>query len=360
MQKRLDSTKSRPITSPTALSASSAKNTARELEKREWPAELVITRDDHEMPRIRGYAAVFYDGSPNTEFAWGGVAERVRPTAFDAILADPNHDVVASFNHDLNNLLGRRSSGTLRIGKDARGLWYEIDMPPTDLASDLLHLIARGDVRGSSIAFFVRKETFEQDGETLIRWLDEVDLVELGPVAIPAFPATTAELASWREHVITRSCVFFQQAERRGVVPYEATPTLDSDSWDADAALARVRAWAGGEDNMDWAKYRRAFAWYDAENAETFGAYKLPHHDVRDGELVVSRAGVIAAMQALLGARGGVDIPESDRKGVYEHLAKHYAQFDMEPPEFHSRPVSLVTARLRVAEAKLRLAAADV
>jgi len=38
-------------------------------------------------------------------------------------------------------------------------------------------------------------------------------------------------------------------------------------------------------------------------------------------------------MQALLGARGGVDIPTSDRRAVYRHLAAHYEDFDKEPPE---------------------------
>jgi hypothetical protein len=39
-------------------------------------------------------------------------------------------------------------------------------------------------------------------------------------------------------------------------------------------------------------------------------------------------------MAALLGGRGGVDMPESDRKSVYNHLSRHYAQFDREPPDY--------------------------
>ncbi|MBI4259241.1 MAG: phage prohead protein, partial [Actinobacteria bacterium] len=64
-------------------------------------------------------------------------------------------------------------------------------------------------------------------------------------------------------------------------------------------------------------------------------AYKLPHHELIDGELRVVWRGVASAMQVLLGARGGVDVPESDRKEVYRHLAEHYAEFGEEPPEFH-------------------------
>jgi hypothetical protein len=39
-------------------------------------------------------------------------------------------------------------------------------------------------------------------------------------------------------------------------------------------------------------------------------------------------------MVALLGGRGGVDIPDDDRRGVYNHLSRHYGEFDKDPPEF--------------------------
>jgi len=94
--------------------------------------------------------------------------------------------------------------------------------------------------------------------------------------------------------------------------------------------------WRPGGGGYDWSRYRRAFAWYDASNPENFGSYKLPHHDVIDGRLHVVRRGVVAAMQSLLGARGGVDIPEADRRAVYEHLARHYREFGREPPEFRA------------------------
>jgi len=52
-------------------------------------------------------------------------------------------------------------------------------------------------------------------------------------------------------------------------------PLADRDRpWDADVAVARVRSWAGGPDkeNIDWAKYRQAFFWYNQENPEDFGS----------------------------------------------------------------------------------------
>ena len=72
------------------------------------------------------------------------------------------------------------------------------------------------------------------------------------------------------------------------------------------------------------------FAWAKENPAASFGDLKLPHHEAKSGAAVWN--GVKAAMGALMGARGGVDV-EGDKKAVYEHLAAHYRQFEKEPPE---------------------------
>lgn len=74
-------------------------------------------------------------------------------------------------------------------------------------------------------------------------------------------------------------------------------------------------------------------AWVDEENPDTKAAYKLPHHLATDQHSLVWR-GLTAAMGALMGARGGVDVPADERRGIYNHLAKHYAEFDETAPEF--------------------------
>jgi phage head maturation protease len=109
----------------------------------------------------------------------------------------------------------------------------------------------------------------------------------------------------------------------KSVVPYKKYPLADeAETWDGPAEIA-----AASVDDL-----KMMCTWYDAENADAKQAYKLPHHK-QDGYTTVWRA-VSAAMGALLGARGGVQIPDAERKGVYNHLAKHYADFDKEPPEF--------------------------
>lgn len=61
-------------------------------------------------------------------------------------------------------------------------------------------------------------------------------------------------------------------------------PLADSGrTWDSAAAVQRVRAAVDAEDGPN-AAYSRFHLWYDAEDAENFGAYKLPFVDIIDGE----------------------------------------------------------------------------
>jgi hypothetical protein len=101
-----------------------------------------------------------------------------------------------------------------------------------------------------------------------------------------------------------------------------------------------------GTDKLDqihehggWEAVATAHAWWDSATDDNDpprqkGAYKLPHHELVDGRLKVVWRGVVAAMTVVNGARGGVDIPASDLRRVYDHLADHYRQFDEEPPDY--------------------------
>jgi len=113
-------------------------------------------------------------------------------------------------------------------------------------------------------------------------------------------------------------------------------PINKRSSWDGAGARKRIAKWAGGpdKDKIDWGKYAKGFAWYDAANKENFGSYKLPFADVINGTLTATWGGVSNAMGALMGSRGGVDIPAKDRKGVYNLLKSYYKKFEKEAPEF--------------------------
>ena len=66
------------------------------------------------------------------------------PNAFDRALAESD-DVRGLFNHDPDNLLGRTSSGTMRLSVDKKGLLYETDPGDTNVGRDVVQHIKRGD-----------------------------------------------------------------------------------------------------------------------------------------------------------------------------------------------------------------------
>ena len=153
------------------------------IEQREFRMESM----EHNGNVVRGYAAV-YDS--DSEFM--GYYEQIEKGAFDDVM---NDDVRAYYNHDENYLLGRVSSGTLRIGTDKRGLYYEVDLPNTTYANDLVELMKRGDINQSSFAFLIGQDRWEErDGKTY-RIIEKVSrLIDVSPVAMPAYQMATSEL----------------------------------------------------------------------------------------------------------------------------------------------------------------------
>jgi HK97 family phage prohead protease len=135
---------------------------------------------------VRGYAAKFDSLSENL----GGFREIIAPGAFDAVLKD---DVRALINHDSSLILGRTTAGTLRIGVDDTGLWYEYDSPDTTYARDLLVSMERGDVDQSSFQFGVEKDEWRDSGEGYLkRTITKVSrLLDVSPVTYPAYKSTT-------------------------------------------------------------------------------------------------------------------------------------------------------------------------
>ena len=170
-----------------------------EIERRDFAFEedtdLVVESRADGRTSIVGYAAVYNRLSLDV----GGFKEEIMPGAFDKILSRQRgrQDVVALFNHDSNIVLGRTSSGTLELSSDDKGLKYVVT-PPVSRA-DVLELIQRRDVRGSSFAVTVDKsgESFRtgEDGKA-VRQIREVSgLYDVGPVLVPAYPSTSAAVA---------------------------------------------------------------------------------------------------------------------------------------------------------------------
>lgn len=181
-----------------------------------------------------------------------------------------------------------------------------------------------GILKAVSVGFIPRK----REGNVII----EAELLELSFVPVPA----NADALDNRKQLKEFENMLKTKVEvQKSVVPFApTTPADEGDEWDAGKAVESLKDWASDDEgNIDFDKYKQGFAWFKSEEPDLQGSYKLPHHEVVDGTLKVVWRGVAAAMAAILGARGGVDIPDAEIEGVYNHLAKHYKQFDKEAPE---------------------------
>lgn len=129
--------------------------------------------------------------------------------------------------------------------------------------------------------------------------------------------------------------------QEMGAVGTHDTATSDG-PWDAGVNEKRI------ESPLSVDKARAAYAWYDGAALEdgelAKSAAKFLHHEINaDGSVgAANLAACSAAIGALHGARGGTSIPEADRRGVYDHVAKHLRDAGREPEPF--RALHAVTA----------------
>jgi len=226
-----------------------------------------------------------------------------------------------------------------------------------------------GFMKATSVGFNPAKWQFSEDRKWGVDFLEQ-ELLEYSCVPVPANPEAlieagakgidTSPLKEWAEKVLDewhqekglwlpkskveqvfalldgkKSFIVPDVTSKnggnspveKGAISYasahpDGTPKAPEDEeWDGPAEVAAA----------DVEDLKVMCAWVDSENADKKGAYKLPHHKAGGQHAVVWR-GVSAAGNAVMGARGGVDIPEGDVAGVEAHLARHYREFDKVPP----------------------------
>lgn len=234
--------------------------------------------------------------------------------------------------------------GTISDAKEVEhGLYLAADFHGTDAAQQARQItterLARQKTMGLSIGYEAEKTKQRDDG---VRELHQIKLYEAGLVMVPADGSALvsgvkgAILPDWQHllkllanpDIASRLAVTDDAPPPayKGALPYVATTKADPGvSWDGPAVMA---------DCDGRVQLRTVCAWVDSEgDPDAKSSYKLPHH-LPNGEVVLK--GVQAAMGALLGARGGVAIPDSDRRAVYAHLSGHLKQFDETPPEFRT------------------------
>ena len=144
---------------------------------------------------VTGYAAVFNSRT----LLWEGLEEVISPCAFSKALS--NSDVRCLFDHDWGKVLGRTKSGTLRLEEDERGLKFEVELPNTTDANNLIESMSRGDIDQCSFGFIPTEETWDYNTDPVLRTVNEVELFEVSIVSLPAYEDTEATLARSKQEI---------------------------------------------------------------------------------------------------------------------------------------------------------------
>lgn len=167
-------------------------------------------------------------------------------------------------------------------------------------------------------------------------WLGEPDeeiyhkypVAEVSAVSLPALANAMVEPTPALLEALTEIGVLVAAA-----VTTHSTGTSDS-PWDKGVNEGRLPS------PMSVATAKGVYAWIDDSKVDGGKIVKaggsFPHHEVStDGKPgAANLAACTTGIGALHGARSDPNIPDADRKGVYNHLAKHLRDGGQTPPDF--------------------------
>lgn len=298
------------------------------MEKRNMALEVMQIREDE-------HAIIFRITTPDKDLR----GDIVDTKGIDIGYYEKHPVFLWAHDHSIPSL-GR----AMWIKKKAKEILIKVQFQDVqEFARDVYRLYKLDFLNGCSIGFLPTNDepVDEENPYGGTRYVESI-LIEVSGCNCPAHPDAMAVAKSLVTTKRLRRDLGLDDEVKNGVGGKRGLSLAPEDrSWDATRARKSMRVWAssdgsGEKDKMNWAKYRQGHTWYDPDDVENFGAYKLPFAEVLDGTLKAVWRGVAAAMGNLLGARQKPDIPESDRKLVYSFLVSYYKKFDKDPPEFKS------------------------
>ncbi len=299
------------------------------------------------------------------------VGDRILPGAFAKSLsrwATSGDPIPVLWSHQWDNLDAHVGSvleaaelypGDERLPdelKDLGGLWVKARMDlDEDFPTRLWKRMKSRRIKEFSFAYDVMPGGERRAGDGA-NDLTELDLIEVGPCLKGVNTATSlidvkamktiahafvpkdddpdrcilcglTRMTSGHLHTLARPA-----GGAKAAISSHETGTSDA-AWDGPANEANL----SNDDGAD--VYREAYAWVDPEgDPDVKNSYKFIHHFVSDAGAVgdASTTACSTGIGVLNGGRGGADIPDGDRQGVYNHLAKHLRDAEMEPPELAS------------------------
>ena len=247
----------------------------------------------------------------------------VEPTAFDISIAD-NLPIPVLSGHDQSKLVGKVIFAQPRhIEGNEYRLFTRMQMNmDTEAGRDAFSNVAGDYVREWSVGFNIPKDTDVvhegSDVSTIVRRIGNLDWVEVSSVIRGSSPST--------ETVAAKSSI--EVEDEKGAIPSHMTAWVE-DAWDGQLMRGRFKGGA--------AILRASHAWVDSQrDPELKSSYKFLHHQIgRNGRGGAANIRAVTTALTNLNARK-TSIPDSDRRGVYNHLARHLKEAGLKPAELRS------------------------
>ena len=282
---------------------------------------------------IDGFASVY------NNIDLGG--DRVLPSFFIDDLKENGNKRKALWQHDRKEPLGIN----IYTNTDS-GLMFRAQLPADDImvSGRLIPQLEMGTIEGASIGYSVIESKYNT--EKGCRDLVKGQLYESSFVSEPMNPKCVIYSISKLQKSIKDNN---QQDESLKymietlVKNYEINTDIkevsgkllpiagENISWDKNKAVKQIRQFTNSSDKPS-ETYKNGFMYYDKENAESFGAYKLPFVYIIDDKMMAIPKALSAITGAIAGARGGLDIPEVDKSNIKTIINKYYDSMGRETP----------------------------
>lgn len=278
------------------------------------------------------------EGTFRSVFSTLGVIDHDEDVTRPGAFKEGQEVVVEGWNHDYGLPVGKAVIHQSETEAWADGRFILETQAGRDHYTTLKAL---GGIEEWSYTFSIDDAEFGKVDGRDVRFLNALDVWGIAPVV--------------RGAGINTRTMALKSAKR--ALPSHSTATTDA-AWDGPANEARARS------GKSTAYYRRIYAWADPEGDPAVkSTYKFVHHQV-DGDGNPGAAnirGCQTAIGVLNGGRGGTTIPDADRRGVWNHLAAHLRDADLEPPELKGegegrevKPSDDLLTRINICEIEIR------
>ncbi|MGW8177385.1 MAG: HK97 family phage prohead protease [bacterium] len=288
------------------------------MEKKSFPASIV-TKENQDDRTITGISAVFGVIDAGMDNIYKGAFKKTLQEGTDRVKHLWQHDMTQPPIASITEL---REVGRGELPKDMKDKW------PTAKGGLLVSRRYLDTPRGNevlaglksdppaitemSFAYDAVKFDYEEEDGALIRNLRELRLWDTSDVVWGMNPATVAQM--------------------KGALPFVDQGVMEVETEWKEPELSDFTDQEWDElDDVEIKRIAAHFAWCGNDLPQKFDDLRLPHH--KPSKTGIGKAnwnGVQEAMNLVNGS------PEGDRHSIYKHLAKHYEQFDMEPPDYKS------------------------